>query len=177
MVTKVLKEQKPLTYAKIRLDKNIKFLLPPEDSGSAKTFDILKKYDRFLRERKEQEVHMPAENYSFDSLIDRGINIEKTVIFFVQFDDPDNRNIKNLVDRMNKDPEVFVVPVWSAEIRDIQLPGASSNTPIYRPEVFHSGVRLTEQEYTACTPIAIITGDHNLVSELKSLDWRNEGQK
>src|SRR5262249_52455254 len=125
---------------------------PAQGSGSAASFAFLQTND------PEGIGRVPEANkrYVADTtavLNETASSTSGAVGFFVQFADPENTNIKLMVEK-----ELKVIPVVSREILRIRLSGQS----IYQLQTFNlksGGVFVkTTEATTACTPVAIITG-------------------
>ena len=136
----------------LALSRRIPFILPAQASGSAASFAFLQAND------PEGLGRVPEANkrYVADAtavLNETASSASGAVGFFVQFADPENTNIKLMVEK-----ELKVIPVVSREILRIRLSGQS----IYQLQTFNlksGGVFVkTTEATTACTPVAIITG-------------------
>ena len=132
--------------------RRIPFILPVPASGSAASFAFLQAND------PEGLGRVPEANkrYVADAtavLNETASSTNGAVGFFVQFADPENANIKLILEK-----ELKVIPVASREIFHLKL----NDQEIYQLHAFYlkaAGifVKATEVE-TACTPVAIITG-------------------
>ena len=134
------------------LARRIPFILPVPASGSAASFSFLQAND------PEGLGRVPEANkrYVADAtavLNETASSTNGAVGFIVQFADPENANIKLMVEK-----ELKVIPVVSREILRIRLSGQS----IYQLQTFNlksGGVFIkTTEATTACSPVAIITG-------------------
>jgi len=134
------------------LSQHIKFILPERESGWAPTFAFLQENDRDgLGRVPEDNKRYVADAASV--LTETASSTSGEVGFFVQFADPENANIKLMVEKGLK-----VIPVASKKILEMKLSGQS----IYQLQTFNlksGGVFVRPAEATAaCTPVAIITG-------------------
>jgi hypothetical protein len=149
----VTKNPELMNYGHIQaFSQRINFILPERESGSAPTFAFLQKND------PDGLGRVPEDNkrYVADAtavLNETASSASGEVGFFVQFADPENANIKLMVEKGLK-----VIPVVTKEILDKKLSGQS----IYQLQTFNlksGGLFVTPTEATAaCTPVAIITG-------------------
>ena len=149
----VTKNPELTNYGHIQaFSQRIKFILPERESGWTPTFAFLQENDRDgLGRVPEDNKRYVADAASV--LTETASSTSGEVGFFVQFADPENANIKLMVEKGLK-----VIPVASKKILEMKLSGQS----IYQLQTFNlkSGglfVRPTEAT-AACTPVAIITG-------------------
>jgi hypothetical protein len=149
----VTKDPEIVNYGHIQaFAKHIRFILPGRESGSAPTFAFLQENDldglgRVPESNKQYVADATA------VLNETASGTSGKVGFFVQVADPENANIKLMVEK-----ELRVIPVVSKEILDKKLSGQS----IYQLQTFNlksGGDSAKAIEATAaCTPVAIITG-------------------
>src|SRR5215831_7271897 len=168
----VTKNPKLNNYGHIQaFAQRIDFILPGRESGSAPTFDFLQKVDPDGLGRVP-EKHKHYVNDATAVLNKIASSASGEVGFFVQFADPENANIKLMVENRLK-----VIPVVNKEITEIS---DKNGQRIYQLQTFNLKpggifVKPTE-ETTACTPVAIITGapevfgnDRDKVDDQKTL--------
>lgn len=128
----------------------LRFVLPPEASGSAKTFSFLRQID--------PEGLGQANNVMHASSVDEALNIalsdENSVSFFVQFPDPANERFR-LIRQLNG----HILPVIDSIILRQKVDGQ----PIYFPqETSISQLRMVglgAKVVTVCTPLILFTGN------------------
>jgi hypothetical protein len=132
--------------------RRIPFILPAPGSGSAASFAFLQAND------PDGLGRVPEANkrYVADAtgvLNETASSAHGAVGFFVQFADPENANIKLILEK-----GLTVIPVASREILKIRLGGQN----VYQLRTFilkAGGIFVTAKEVaTACTPVSIITG-------------------
>jgi len=133
--------------------RRIPFILPPKSSGSAASFAFLQTID------PEHLGRVPVANVSnmekdaTEVLNELASRADGAVGFFVQFADPENANIKMIVENGLK-----VIPVVSGDVLRTKL----NDQPVYQLQTFilRAGGLFVDarEETTACTPVAIITG-------------------
>lgn len=137
---------------------DFRFVLPDETkSGSAATFAFLQAKDERLRYAKKQYV---AD--STQVLNEVAGSSGPAVGFFVQYADAENANFERMTKLMDEG-KINIIPVMSKEVFNIQMYGYD----VYQPMSFKlkSGGLfdifdlLAKKVTTACTPVAIITGN------------------
>ena len=134
------------------LARRIPFILPPQSSGSAASFAYLQSSDpEGLGRVPEANKRYVADATAVINELASGTN--GAVGFFVQFADPENANIKLIVEKGLK-----VIPVVSRELLRTKVNGQG----IYQLQTFTlkpGGLFVkAREETTVCTPLAIITG-------------------
>lgn len=131
--------------------RRIPFVLPGQNSGSAASFKNLQLNDPDGLGRATNIKYVNDAATVINTVASSNDNM---VGFFVQFADPENANIKLMQDRGLK-----VIPVVSREITKIKV----GDQDLYQVQSFSmkSGGLFTsgEEKVTACTPVAIITGN------------------
>jgi hypothetical protein len=135
----------------LALSRRISFVLPAQASGSAATFAFLQKNDRDgLGRVPEANIHYAPDATAMLNEVASSTN--GAVGFFVQFADPENANIKMIVEK-----GLTVIPVGSRQILRLKL----NDRNIYQLQTFTlkpGGVFVKAMEATTvCTPVAIIT--------------------
>jgi hypothetical protein len=131
--------------------RRIPFILPPRASGSAASFAFLQANDpEGLGRVPEAHKRYVADTTAV--LNETAASSDGAVGFFVQFADPENANIKLIVEK-----GLTVIPVASRDILRLRLGGQN----VYQLRKFDlkaGGVFVNPREVvTACTPVAIIT--------------------
>jgi hypothetical protein len=144
--------------------KSLRFVLPPKDSGSAATFDFLRKIDPHgLGKVKTKSITYAA---SVDAALDETLAAEddNTVTLFVQFPDPGNARFKTI----NTKDGAFI-PVISRAILDQEVDGqkiyVAQETQIANPKFLKKG----ETAVTACTPLALFTRAPSSLRKLRNV--------
>lgn len=86
---------------------------------------------------------------------------------FVQFADPENGNIKAMMEA-----GATVIPVISRELIRAKADGKD----VYQVQTFQlaSGLFTAKEATTACTPVALVTGNPKLFTERNDLDDQND---
>jgi hypothetical protein len=136
----------------LALSRRIPFVLPAQASGSAATFAFLQANDRDgLGRVPEANIRYAADATAV--LNEAASSTAGAVGFFVQFADPENANIKLIVEK-----GLTVIPVASRQILHLML----NDRNIYQLQTFtlrSVGLFVKASEATTvCTPVAVITG-------------------
>jgi hypothetical protein len=136
----------------LNLARRIPVILPPQSSGSAASFAYLQTIDpEGLGRVPETNKRYVADATAVLNELASGTN--GAVGFFVQFADPENANIKMIVEKGLK-----VIPVVTRDILRAKLNGQG----VYQLQTYtlRTGGLFVKarEETTACTPVAIITG-------------------
>jgi hypothetical protein len=134
----------------LALSRRITFVLPAQASGSAATFAFLQMNDRDgLGRVPEANIHYAADATAVLNKVASSTN--GAVGFFVQFADPDNANIRLIVEK-----GLTVIPVASRQILHLKL----NDRNIYQLQTFTlkpGGLFVRAMEaITVCTPVAVI---------------------
>jgi hypothetical protein len=146
-----------LAYAR-----RIPFILPAQTSGSAASFAYLQSLDPdgLGRARNLRNVQS-----STDVINTVAASSDNSVGFFVQFADPENANIKLMQER-----GLHVIPVVSREIANAKIADANlyniESFSLKSAGFFTSG----DDRVTACTPVAIITGNPDAQTDANAKD-------
>ncbi|WP_170294711.1 TAXI family TRAP transporter solute-binding subunit [Roseospira navarrensis] len=138
--------------------RRVRFALGPQDSGSAQTFQLLQSFDERLAEASKVSYLD-----STDAAIDAVINGQADVAFFVQFPDPSNARFE----RLNDAKMVFVPVVDRNILRQRFADGERAYVPL-EVKVTSAGLlnwQGVEKIVTACTPLAYITGNPDMLPE------------
>lgn len=137
---------------------SLRFILPPEKSGSAGTFDFLRSIDPKGLGAAKAITH----EADVDAAIRKALSAEDTVSFFVQFPDPDNPRFKLI-----KDLGGHLVPVLDRtllrQIVDGQKVYFAQETQIEAASWLKSGQKVI----TACTPMVLFSGTPDKVTDPK----------
>jgi len=151
----------------LAMSRRIKFVLPPQASGSTASFNFLRSVD------PDGLGRAPDSNITYvkdaTAVLETVANSnDGEVGFFVQFADPRNANIKLMVEK-----NLRVIPVISREILRARV---GENT-VYQAQSF----KLTEGGVfgiggsaravtTSCTPVALITGSSDAFEDRNAKD-------
>lgn len=151
----------------LAMSRRIRFVLPPQASGSTASFNYLRSVD------PDGLGRAPDSNISYvkdaTTVLETVANSnDGEVGFFVQFADPRNTNIKLMVEK-----KLRVIPVISREILRARV---GENT-VYQAQTF----KLTEgglfgiggaaqSVTTSCTPVALITGSPDAFDDRNGKD-------
>ena len=127
----------------------LRFVLPPKSSGSAKTFDYLRRIDPEGLGQARDIVNME----STDAAIEDALKDESSVTFFVQFPDPRNERFRRI-----RQLSGHIVPVVDSIILRQEVDG---RTVYYAQETSISQLKwlnLGQRVVTVCTPLVLFTG-------------------
>jgi hypothetical protein len=136
-----------------------RFFLPPQASGSAGTFQYMRRLDRngIGRAPGSAITHVQG---GTDEAIRAALNRDDGVAFFVQYPDPENERFK-----LVRDLGGHFVPVVDRVFLDQMINGmtvyAAQDTRITNSRRLESGGRVT----TICTPIVLFTGDERRIRD------------
>lgn len=132
----------------------LRLVLPPEKSGSAGTYEYLKKVDPNGLGRIRNVSHAKTIDAALEEVIEGDENI---ATLFVQFPDPANPRFK-LVTKTGAKSGAHFVPVISRDILRQELGGEKV---YYAQETEIAAPTLTQKSanvITACTPLVLFTG-------------------
>ena len=133
----------------------LRFILPPEASGSAKTFDYLRKIDPEGLGRARNIINAT----DTDEAIRMTLADDQAVTFFVQFPDPANERFRT-ISQLNG----HIVPVVDSIILRQEVDGRTvyyaKETPISQVKWLNLGRRVV----TVCTPLILFTGASDRVT-------------
>lgn len=131
--------------------RRIPFILPGQGSGSAASFKYLQSIDP---DGLGRASNMKYVNDTATVINTVAAGADNAVGFFVQFADPENANI-----RLMQDKGLTIIPVVSREITKAKV----KDQDLYQVQSFNlksGGIFASgEDKVTACTPVAIITGN------------------
>lgn len=137
----------------------LRFILPPDGSGSAATFKYLKSIDTDGLGRAAQITHAK----DTDEAIRQALAADDTVTLFVQFPDPDNARFKLVADQGGHFVPVIDRTILRPQIGNEKIYFAQE-TQVANAKWSRAGVKVV----TACTPMAIFTGSPERVSDAKA---------
>ena len=137
----------------------LKFLLPPQESSSAGTFEILQQVDADGVGRAKSIEHAP----SADEAIRTALSGEDAVAFFVQFPDPGDARFK-LVRELGG----YFVPIVDREILRQVIDGQkvyfAQETQVSNAD----WLTRSQKVVTACTPMVLFTGSPDKIADPKA---------
>lgn len=144
----------------------LNFILPPQGSGSASTFDFLRQIDPNGLGQAVDVTYAESTDIALKKAL-RGAN--NSVALFVQFPDPDNDRFKLIA----KEQGLFV-PVIDRNILRQQVDNQkiyfAQETDVSNGKFWKKGAKVT----TACTPMVVFTGNPTLMaSGDKQLDHKD----
>lgn len=144
---------------------DLRFVLPPERSGSAKTFDYLQSIDAWGLGRGRDISYADTT----DAAIEAALANDRTVALFVQFPDPDNVRFKMIKERGG-----HIIPVLDRNILSQTVAGNrvyfAQETKVANAGWLASGTEVV----TACTPLVLFTGDNARISDRDRRDRHDE---
>ncbi len=127
----------------------VKFVLPPEKSGSAATFELLRQIDPDGLGRAQNVTYAD----STDRALDQAMSEPDTFTLFVQFPDANNPRFRKIADNKG-----VIVPVIDRAILRQVIRGEkiyfAQQTEIEGAKF----VRESKEIITACTPMVVFTG-------------------
>lgn len=142
--------------------RRINFILPPQTSGSAASFAYLQSIDPDGLGRAKNLKNVNDATTVINTIAAGG---EQDVGFFVQFADPENANIKLMVEK-----GLTIVPVVSREIANAKI----GDEALYNVQSFSlkaaGFIASSDDRVTACTPVAVITGNPDAAKDVNSKD-------
>jgi hypothetical protein len=134
----------------------LNFILPPQGSGSASTFDYLRQIDPDGLGRAVDVTYTQSTDIALKKALGSD---EKAVALFVQFPDPNNDRFKLIA----KEKGLFI-PVIDRNILRQQIDGQkiyfAQETDVSNGKFWKKGAKVT----TACTPMVIFTGNPQLMN-------------
>lgn len=128
----------------------LNFYLPPQSSGSSKTFEYLRKLDNEGIGTAENITH----SFTATEAVERALADERSVAFFVQFPDPSNDLFKKI-----RELKGHIVPVLDKVLlrklgdTDVYF---EQQTAIRQNKLLH--INLGAKVATICTPMILFTG-------------------
>lgn len=158
------------TYGDVlKFASRIPYVLPPKGSGSVATFDHLRELDKAGLGRA-QNVKYAQNVPTLINEVASGNGFE--VGFFVQFADPENANIKAIIEK-----GLHVVPIASRDVLNSKV----QDKEVYQIQSFtlKSGGFFTNAQETVatCTPVVIFTGRPEALPQADQQDQQEMIQK
>ena len=135
----------------------LRFILPPQGSGSASTFDYLRSIDPDGLGRALDVTHAESTDIALKKAL---ASDGKAVALFVQFPDPDNDRFKMIA----KEEGLFIPVIDRNILRqtiDDQKIYFAQETDVSNGKFWKKGAKVT----TACTPMVIFTGNPELMTD------------
>ncbi len=140
---------------------DLRFILPPENSGSAGTFRYLQAIDPYGLGQGPNVIHAA----NTDEAIKLALENDDTVALFVQFPDPDNARFK-LIQKLGG----HIVPVIDRNILQQRLEDRqiyyAQETEVANAGWLASGTKVV----TACTPLVLFTGATDMLPNKEDRD-------
>ncbi len=134
----------------------LKFILPPETSGSAGTFRFLKRIDPYAFGQARDVLHAA----DADEAIRIALSSDNAVALFVQVPDPENARFK-LINALGG----HIVPVIDRTILEQKLEGRqvyfAQETQIETARWLRSSAKVV----TTCTPLVVFTGTSQRIAD------------
>ncbi|MFM9938250.1 MAG: hypothetical protein ACKVP7_01990 [Hyphomicrobiaceae bacterium] len=138
----------------------LRFILPPEGSGSAATFKFLRSIDVEGLGKATQVTHAK----DTDEAIRQALAADDTATLFVQFPDPDNARFKLVSEQGGHFVPVIDRAILRPQIGNEKIYFAQE-TQVANADWIKAGVKVV----TACTPLAIFTGSPERITDAKAL--------
>lgn len=142
--------------------RRINFVVPQQNSGSAASFAFLQSIDPDGLGRARNIKHVNDATTVINTVAASG---DSSVGFFVQFADPENANIRLMVEK-----GLNVIPVVSREIANAKI----GDENLYNVQSFAlkaSGIFASgDDRVTACTPVAVVTGNPDNAKDANAKD-------
>ncbi len=133
------------------------FILPPQGSGSASTFDYLRKIDPHGIGRAINVKHAESTDIALRQALS-GDN-KNAVALFVQFPDPNNDRFKLIAKQKGLFVPVIDRNILRQQVDDHKIYFAQE-TEVSNGNFWKKGAKVT----TACTPMVIFTGNPQLMA-------------
>lgn len=141
----------------VQADK-LRFILPPEQSGSTGSFNFLRQIDPDGLGRAKQITYAP----SAEDAIKQALAAEDTITMFVQFPDPENARFK-LINGQGG----HIVPVLDRTVLRQQVGDEKVYFPQETQVANASWLKQGQTVVTACTPMVIFTGPTDKIASEK----------
>ncbi|MGI9405254.1 MAG: hypothetical protein ACR2O4_02690 [Hyphomicrobiaceae bacterium] len=137
----------------------LRFILPPEKSGSAASFEFLRQIDPDGLGLAREVTYAD----STDEAIEKALSADDTVTLFVQYPDPANPRFKQIDKRGGQ-----LIPVLDRNILRQQVSGEkiyfAQATDIVNPK----WSKTTKEFVTSCTPLVVFTGTPERLTDKKA---------
>ncbi len=137
----------------------LRFILPPEKSGSSASFEFLRQIDPDGLGLAREVTYAD----STDEAIEKALSADGTVTLFVQYPDPANTRFKQIESRGGR-----IIPVLDRNILRQQVNGEkiyfAQATDVKNP----AWNKASEKFVTACTPLVVFTGNPDRLSAKKA---------
>ncbi len=137
----------------------LRFVLPPEKSGSAASFEFLRQIDPDGLGLAREVTYAS----STDEAIAAALSADDTVTLFVQYPDPANKRFKDIEKQGGR-----LIPVLDRNILRQQVNGEkiyfAEATEVKNP----SWNKASEKFVTACTPLVVFTGNPERLDDKKA---------
>lgn len=148
----VTKNEKVKSYGDVLgYARRIPFVLPAQNSGSAASFAYLQSIDPDGLGRARNIKYVQDSTTVINTV---AASVDNSVGFFVQFADPENANIKLMMEK-----GLTIIPVVSREIAQAKV----GDDNLYNVQSFSlksGGIFVNgDDRVTSCTPVAIVTGN------------------
>jgi hypothetical protein len=153
---------------------DLRFILPPEQSGSVGSFNFLREVDNTGLGKATKITYAT----STDEALKQALAADDTVSFFVQFPDPDNPRFKAIQDQGG-----HIVPIIDRQVLRQQIGDQKVYFPQETQVTNATWLKAGQTVTTACTPMVIFTGltdkvsgdkdkqDHkDVIATIKALD-------
>lgn len=159
----VTKNEKLKSYGDVLgYARRIPFVLPSQNSGSAASFAYLQSIDPEGIGRARNIKYVQDSTTVINTV---AAGTDNSVGFFVQFADPENANIKLMIEK-----GLTIIPVVSREIAQAKV----GDDNLYNVQSFSlksGGIFVSgDDRVTACTPVAVITGNPDNQKDANSKD-------
>ncbi|MEL6746501.1 MAG: hypothetical protein AAFO79_01605 [Pseudomonadota bacterium] len=153
----VTKNQEITSFGEVSaLAEYVNFVLPPEQSGSAATFELLRQIDPNGLGKARNVTYAR----STDEALDAALSQDDTFTLFVQFPNGNNPRFKKIAEQKGAVVPVLDRAILRQEVRGEKIYFAQQ-TEIENPKF----VREAREVVTACTPIVLFTGASNLIED------------
>ena len=159
----VTKNEKLKTYGDVLgYARRIPFVLPAQASGSVASFSYLQTIDPDGLGRAKNIKYVQDATTVINTV---AAGSDNAVGFFVQFADPENANIRLMVEK-----GLTIIPVVSREIANAKV----GDDNLYNVQSFNlkaGGIFVSgDDRVTACTPVAVITGNPEAQKDANTKD-------
>jgi hypothetical protein len=136
----------------------LRFILPPEQSGSVGSFNFLRQIDTSGLGQASKITYAA----STDEALRQALAADDTVSFFVQFPDPDNPRFKAIQDQGG-----HIVPVIDRQVLRQQIGDQKVYFPQETQVTNATWLKAGQTVTTACTPMVVFTGQTDKIASDK----------